>query len=115
MSAVSSTIERTALALAKAALSSSGSQAQGSEQSRRQPKSGISTGKAVLLGAGLRAAGQALVKPHGREAIDSVRHSLAERLDGGAAPAEEDFDEEEYEDEPEGESEEDFDEEGYED
>jgi hypothetical protein len=61
MPTVSSTIERTALALAKAALNSSvqGQQANGSEQPRpsKERKPAISTGQAILLGAGLMVAG----------------------------------------------------------
>jgi hypothetical protein len=36
----------------------------------------------MLLGAGLMVAGQALVKSRGRDALNSVRHGLAERIDG---------------------------------
>lgn len=66
----------------------------------------------MLLGAGLMVAGQALVKTKGRDALTSVRHGLAERIDGaptderGALDEDEGFDEErededvEYNEEP---------------
>src|SRR5205823_2432550 len=85
-----------------AALSNNGSQSQ-QPKTDRERKPRISTGKAVLLGAGLMAAGEALVRSRGREALDSVRHTLAEKLDGRG--------DEDYEDEPEDVEDEEYDDE----
>jgi hypothetical protein len=132
---MSSTIEQTAIALAKAALNSStlGSALDGAQQPQqkqsasekpsspgKQHKPRVSTGTAMLIGAGLMAAGQVLVRTRGRDVLNSVRHELAERIDGGGgdeeeALADEDFDDEDYEDEdePDDEADEDFDDEDY--
>jgi hypothetical protein len=58
----------------------------------------------MLLGAGLMAAGQALVKTKGRDALTSVRHGLAERIDGAPADGLDDLDEDEsFDDQPDAE------------
>jgi hypothetical protein len=77
-------LERTALALAKAALNSQQTSARPMPAAPRAHTPRVSTGRAMLLGAGLMVAGQALVKSRGREALDSVRHGLAEKIGGSA-------------------------------
>src|SRR6185312_473986 len=74
--------EKAAMALAKAALNSQQATTPSTlaEPSAHKPR--VSMGRAMLLGAGLMVAGQALVKSKGRDALASVRHGLAERIDG---------------------------------
>lgn len=115
--------EKTALALAKAALNSQQTSAPATSAAPRARKQRVSTGRAMLLGAGLMVAGQALVKARGREVLDAVRHGLAEKIDGtrkdelDALDNAEDFDEQpeaedaEYHDEPKADEDELFDEE----
>lgn len=74
------------------------------KQSRAHPqappepkKPHLSTGRAVLLGAGLATAGRALVSARGRDMVESIRDQLAER----AGHEDEDYDEPEAEDEEE--------------
>jgi hypothetical protein len=109
-------LEKTAVALAKAALNSQQASAPAAPAQPRGRKPRVSTGRAMLLGAGLVVAGQALVKTKGRDALMSVRHGLAERIDGTPTDAldaldeDERFDEQpeeedvEYNDEPEAEA-----------
>jgi hypothetical protein len=115
-------VGKTALALAKAALSDG--QQQSAPQKQPEPrKPRVSTGKAMLLGAGLVVAGQALAKARGPQALDSVQHLLTHNEDDQEpeAPDEEEFDDDEYDDEPEAvgdedvDDDEDFDEEEYDD
>lgn len=94
------------------------------KQSRAQPqpppepkKPHLSTGRAVLLGAGLATAGRALVSARGRDMVGSVRDRLEEHAghddeeyDEPEAEDDEDFEDEES-DEPEAEADEDFDDE----
>jgi hypothetical protein len=74
--------EKTALALVNAALNSQQASAPAKPAAPSPRKRRVSTGRAMLLGAGLMVAGQALVKSRGRDALNSVRHGLAERIDG---------------------------------
>jgi hypothetical protein len=119
--------EKTALALVNAALNSQQASAPATPAAPSPRKRRVSTGRAMLLGAGLMVAGQALVKSRGRDALNSVRHRLAETIDG-TGPNEFDvlddddgFDEElevedmEYDDEPEGDEDENVDQEDAED
>src|SRR5690242_2788433 len=93
-------LERTAVALAKAALNSQQTSAPTTPAQQRARKPRVSTGRAMLLGAGLVVAGQALVKTKGRDALTSVRHGLAERIDGAPADEVDALDEEDGFDEP---------------
>ena len=93
-------LRQAALAVAKALTDGDGVQ-QSQPRGRRKPL--VSTPKAMLLGAGLMAAGQMLVKTRGRAALQSVQHRLIEGPDDPELldDDEEDVDEdEEYEDEP---------------
>jgi hypothetical protein len=74
-------LEKTVMGLAKAALSAQQSTAPAAPPPKAK-KPRVSTGRAMILGAGLMVAGQALVKSQGRAALNSVRHGLAERIDG---------------------------------
>jgi|SRR5690349_4949377 hypothetical protein len=107
-------LEKTVMGLAKAALNAQQSTAPAAPPPKAK-KPRVSTGRAMILGAGLMVAGQALVKSQGRAALNSVRHGLAERIDGAGRTDDVDvvdddeaFDEEldgqgaEYSDEPEG-------------
>jgi hypothetical protein len=113
--------EKTALALVNAALNSQQASAPATPAAPSPRKRRVSTGRAMLLGAGLMVAGQALVKSRGRDALNSVRHRLAETIDGtgpnevDALDDDDGFDEElevedmEYDDEPEGDEDENVD------
>src|SRR6476469_4448135 len=106
--------EKTALALVNAALNSQQASAPETPAAPSPRKRRVSTGRAMLLGAGLMVAGQVLVKSRGRDALNSIRHRLAETIDGtgpnevDALDDDDGFDEElevedmEYDDEPEG-------------
>ena len=119
--------EKTALALVNAALNSQQASAPATPAAPSPRKRRVSTGRAMLLGAGLMVAGQALVKSRGRDALNSVRHRLAETIDGtgpnevDALDDDDGFDEElevedmEYDDEPEGDEDENVDQEDAED
>ena len=92
-------LEKTVLGLAKAALNAQQSSAPApSPPKAKKPR--VSTGRAMLLGAGLMVAGQALMKSRGREALNAVRHGLADRIDGTGADDVEPMDEDEAFDEP---------------
>lgn len=92
-------LEKTVMGLAKAALNAQQSSAPApSPPKAKKPR--VSTGRAMLLGAGLMVAGQALVKSRGREALNAVRHGLADRIDGTGADEMEPMDEDEAFDEP---------------
>src|SRR5689334_13578378 len=112
-------LEKTVMGLAKAALNAQQSTAPAAPPPKAK-KPRVSTGRAMILGAGLMVAGQALVKSQGRAALNSVRHRLAERIDGAGrtddvdvVDDDEGFDEDEqlegedaeYSDEPEVEAE----------
>jgi hypothetical protein len=104
------------LKVAKSALEQSGSQPPPPEPKQKKPM--LSTGRAILLGAGLATAGQALVTARGRELVGSVRERLQdqdgqeeEQYDEPEAEEDEDFDDEDNADEPEAEEDEDFDDE----
>jgi hypothetical protein len=113
--------EKTALALVNAALNSQQASAPATPAAPSPRKRRVSTGRAMLLGAGLMVAGQALVKSRGRDALNSVRHRLAETIDGtgpnevDALDDDDGFDEElevedmEYDDGPEGDEDENVD------
>jgi hypothetical protein len=119
--------EKTALALINAALNSQQASAPATPAAPSPRKRRVSTGRAMLLGAGLMVAGQALVKSRGQDALNSVRHRLAETIDGtgpnevDALDDDDGFDEElevedmEYDDEPEGDEDEKVDQEDAED
>ena len=107
--------EKTALALVNAALNSQQASAPAKPATPSPRKRRVSTGRAMLLGAGLMVAGQALVKSQGRAAMNAVRHGLAERIDGAGRTDDVDVvdDDEEfegevaaYDDEPEADEEE---------
>jgi hypothetical protein len=118
-------LEKTVMGLAKAVLNSQQSTAPAAPPPKTH-KPRVSTGRAMLLGAGLMVAGQALVKSRGPAVLNSVRHGLAEKIDGNrpdevdALDDEEGFDEQldvedaEYEDEPDADEDEAFDEEAVE-
>jgi hypothetical protein len=96
------------LKVAKSALEQSGSQPPPPEPKQKKPM--LSTGRAILLGAGLATAGQALVTARGRELVGSVRERLQdqdgqeeEQYDEPEAEEDEDFDDEDNADEPEAE------------
>jgi hypothetical protein len=114
--------EQAALALAKAALNAQQASAPPKPAAPSNRKRRVSTGRAMLLGAGLMFAGQALVKSRGRDVLDSVRHGLAEKIDSNDedeldahedGDIDEQFDAEDYEDddEPAGDQNEEFDQE----
>ncbi len=78
------------------------------KHSRAQPQSfpvpkraHLSTGRAMLLGAGLATAGRALASERGRDLVGSLRERLGEHAGNG-------YEDEEKFDEPEGEEDEDF-------
>jgi len=107
-------LEKTVMGLAKAALNAQQSTAPAAPPPKAK-KPRVSTGRAMILGAGLMVAGQALVKSQGRAALNSVRHGLAERIDGAGRTDDVDVvdDDEEfegevaaYDDEPEADEEE---------
>jgi hypothetical protein len=107
-------LEKTVMGLAKAALNAQQSTAPAAPPPKAK-KPRVSTGRAMILGAGLMVAGQALVKSQGRAALNSVRHGLAERIDGAGRTGDVDvvdddkaFEGEvaEYNDEPEADEEE---------
>lgn len=77
-----SSFEKAATAVAKAALNAQQATTPSTPAEPRAHKPRVSRGRAMLLGAGLMLAGQALVKSKGRDALASVRHGLAERIDG---------------------------------
>jgi hypothetical protein len=103
--------ERAALALAKAALNAQQASSPPMPAAPRTRKARVSTGRAVLLGAGLMLAGQALVKSRGREVLDSVRHGLAEKIDSNDEDALEarDDDAADFDEQPDAEGDQDFD------
>lgn len=99
-----------ALKAAANALKQAGSGGQ-SQPPPEPKKPALSTGKAILLGAGLATAGRALISSRGRDMVGSVR----DRLQDEHAEHEEDEYEDEFDEEPEAEADEDFDDEDYDD
>lgn len=105
--------EKAAAALARAALNSQQTSAARTQTAPTARKPRVSTGRAMLLGAGLMVAGQALVKAKGRDALTAVRHRLAERIagapkdeldvldDDGGFDDQPEVEDAEYDDEPE--------------
>jgi hypothetical protein len=116
---------RTVRQLAEAALREA---AQPEPTEAKKPKKPLlSTGRAMLLGAGLMTAGRALASSRGRHMLGSVQEFLEEHRDSPDGEEPEDFEDEEPQDfqgeepeaegdkEPEAESDEDFDDEDLED
>jgi hypothetical protein len=110
---MASDLRSVVLKAAETALKQAGSG--GQTQAPPEPKKPtLSTGRAVLLGAGIATAGGALLSSRGREMVGSVRERFADEHDQGDEKSEEDYDEpeaDEDDDEPEGEEDEDFDDE----
>jgi hypothetical protein len=96
------------LKMAADALKQSGSQPEPAPEAKKPL---LSTGKAILLGAGLGTAGAAVISARGRELVESLRDRVEgqedEQSDEPEAGEEDDFEDEEY-DEPEAEEDEDF-------
>ena len=115
---MASDLRSVALKAAANALKQAGSG--GQSQPPPEPKKPVlSTGHAVLLGAGLATAGRALFSSRGRDMVGSLRERLTEEPSGDEEydepEDEQELDHEEYDDEPESEEDEDFDDEDYED
>jgi hypothetical protein len=100
---------RAALALAKAALNAQQASAPPKPAAPSTRKRRVSTGRAMLLGAGLAFAGQALVKSRGREVLDSVRHGLAEKIDSNDEDELDAHGDDDFDEQPDAEDDQDFD------